>query len=171
MTEADAAFARVDLETETPSACSPAPPPPDWRGVVIRAPSVVRLARGVAPDRYGAAITIPICGYLCVDLVPDPPRGDVVLVAVDRASGARRSGELRSLDPSPVLPPPPRPKLRPSEIAGSVGHYFNTNLAWFVPVPLAPATYAVHAEYRGYTSNEVVVRVVHDERDAPPAKP
>jgi hypothetical protein len=165
MTEADRVFVEVDLDSNQSNACSPADPGPSWRGILIRAPSRAPLRRDAPPDRHGAFATIPICGYFLLDVIPDPTDPGFVLTAVDRATRKSYSGEISSLDESPVEPPPPSPPRSPSELKGlAAGGYFNTNLLWFVELPAAPAVYEVVATFKGQTSNKVTVELFEDDQ-------
>lgn len=153
-------FADVVLNTNERYACSPAEPPPQWRGVVINAPSRVSFKAGETAGQYGAFAAIPICGFFFVDANFAGADQPMKLVAVDRQSGRSYSGAIVELDPSPEEPPPEDDGFTPQELAGvASGGYFNPNLADFVALPAKAAVYAVHVELRDYKSNVVVVEI------------
>jgi hypothetical protein len=145
MADDDRSFFDVNLAVDDENACSPkVPDQPSWRGVLIRAPSRVPFRRGAPRDDHGAFTTFPICGYYFVDVAPDPAKRGVVLTAVDRAHGKTYSGEITSLDDTPVVPPPRSSPVPKSQLKGlAVGRHFNANLLWF----------------KGQVSNEVTVEL------------
>jgi hypothetical protein len=160
----DNIFKEVQLNTNRQHACSPSPPRPNWKGVVIRAPKTVTVKRGEAVGTSGAFTTIPICGYSLVSasIKPEKP---MRIVAVNNSTGIVYSGEIVNLDPSPEAPPPlDEEPLSEKEVIGiDVGKYFNPNLADFVKIPHETAQYNVHVEYRNYKSNVVTINVVEEK--------
>lgn len=159
MTDADEAFFQVDLESSSESPCSPRPPGPSWRGVLIRAPSRAPFGKGVPPGGHGAFATIPICGYTLVEAGGEPGQG-IVLTAVNRATGKRYSAPLVTPEEGTVAPEPIRAPVHPSRLQGlASGGHFNTNLLWTLDLPRAPAVYEIQAQLKGYTSNMVTVEL------------
>jgi hypothetical protein len=155
----DSLFQHVPLDTREPTACSPADPGTDWRGVMLRAPSQVML-----PDQrtQHSALIVPLCGLYFVDagsvLGRPTPK---MLVVTDEKSGQVYRGEIIKRDPNPQIPPPPSPPLDPALFANlAFQGYFNVNVASYVALPLRPARYRVKIEYSGHQSNEVSIAVV-----------
>jgi hypothetical protein len=156
-----AVFADVPLYSNEPHECSPAEPPPDWRGVTIRAPNRVSFERGEVAGPYGSFAAIPICGFFVVDAQLQGADEPMQLIAVDQQSGKRYSGAIVELDPSPEVPPPdhePVPAEEYADLAG--GGYFNVNLPDYVDLPVQSAVYRVHIEFRNHQSNVVLIELV-----------
>lgn len=155
-------FLDVPLNQNAPHACSPPLPALDWMGLVVRAPRRVEFTQGESIGDYHAFAAIPICGYYRVALRFEGPNDPMKLVAVDKKSGQVFSGPIVELDPSPDAPPPvvtavPDPaRLKNTKSGG----YFNPNLADYVNLPHASATYDVHVEFREHKSNVVTIELV-----------
>jgi hypothetical protein len=154
-------FADVPLHTSNPAPCSPEPPGPEWRGILIAAPERVTM------DRTGVALhppaPIPICGYYLLDVPREPTEEAIWLVLTEPATETTREAPVTSQDPSPVAPPPER-SLDPALLEGvASGSYFNPDLTTFLPLPPVAATYEVTVRYRGFTSNTVTIDVVAPE--------
>lgn len=157
-----AVFADVPLHSNEPHACSPAEPPPDWRGVTIRAPSRVSFKRGEVAGPYDSFAAIPICGFFFVDAQLHGADEPMQLIAVDQQSGQRYSGAIVELDPSPEDPPPDDDEPVPADAYAGIasGGYFNANLPDYVDLPVQSAVYRVHVEFRNHQSNAVLIELV-----------
>jgi hypothetical protein len=155
----DELFENVPFDTNKQTACSPAEPGIEWRGVKVRAPSQVVLPGKDAPH---PALIIPLCGIYRINLakaIRHP--GPVTLIVTDVASGQTYRGAIVDRDPHPSVSPPPRPPLDPADFEGIFsGTYFNFDVASYVALPLQAARYRVKVEWSGYESNEVSVAVV-----------
>jgi hypothetical protein len=162
-------FADVPLNANERHACSPPQPAPDWRGVVIRAPSRVAFKPGETVGQHGAFVAIPICGYFSVEANFAGANEPMKLIAVNRRTGQSYSGPIVELDSSPEEPPPEEDETyTPQQLAGlASGGYFNPNLTDYVALPAEAATYAIQVEFRNYKSNVVVVEVA----TLPPQQP
>lgn len=153
-------FLDVPLNVNQQHRCSPTHSDPRWRGVLIRAPSVVRFKEGETVGDYDAFAAIPICGYFHMDIQLGTPPEPMKLIAVDKRTKQVFSGPIIERDSSPDLPPPGELPVTPRQVQGlSGGGYFNPNLADFVELPRASATYDVHVEYRGFRSNVVTIEL------------
>jgi hypothetical protein len=155
----DSLFQHVPLNTSKSTACSPAHPGGDWRGLMLRAPSQVML-----PDQrtQHSAFTVPLCGLYLVNVASALRRPTPMMIIVtDEKSGQVYRGAIVERDPNPQIPPPPSPPLDPAEYANQAfGSYFNVNVASYVALPLRPARYRVKVEFSGHQSNEVDIAVV-----------
>jgi len=155
----DKLFENVPFDTNQQTACSPAEPSIDWRGVQVRAPSQVVLPRKNAPH---SALIIPLCGIYRINLaqaIRHP--GPLTLVVTDVASGQTYRGPIVDRDPHPRVPPPRSRRRDPADFEGIFsGTYFNYDVASYVALPLRPARYRVKVEWSGYESNEVSITVV-----------
>jgi hypothetical protein len=155
----DKLFEQVPLDTNEQTACSPADPGVDWRGVILRAPSQVIL-----PDQKTkhSALIVPLCGLYCVDVVSAIRHpGTQMLIVTDDTSGQVYRGAIVEHNPNPTIPPPPAPPPDPALYANQAyGSYFNINVASYVALPLRPARYRVRVEYAGHQSNEVRIAVI-----------
>lgn len=153
-------FLNIPFNTNAQTPCSPIPPGPTWRGILIQAPQRVKFRRGNTVGEHGAFAGIPICGYLLLDVPPIPTSESMRLIAVDSRTGHVYSGDIVELDESPEVPPPGHPSS-PEERRGlAVGGFFNPNLADYVALPMTSAVYHVHLEYREYRSNQVSIELV-----------
>lgn len=154
-------FLDVPLNRKGRHACSPPKPGPDWLGVIIRAPRLVKFQRGEVVGNYGAFAAIPICGFYRVEVRWEENPDPLKLVVVDRRTGQALSGPIIELDPSPIVPPPKGTPIDPQKTKGQTsGSYFNPNLADYVALPHTSATYDVHVEFREYKSNVVTIELI-----------
>jgi hypothetical protein len=155
----DKLFEHVPFDTNEQTACSPAEPGIEWRGVKVRAPSQVTLPGKDAPD---SALSIPLCGIYRINVVKAIQHpGPLMLVVTDITTGQSYRGAIIDRDPNITIPPPPSPPLDPADFEGIFsGTYFNYDVASYVALPLQPARYRVKVEWSGYESNEVSIAVV-----------
>lgn len=155
----DKLFENVPFGTNKQTACSPADPGIDWRGVEVRAPSQVYLPGKVAPH---SALIIPLCGIYRINLakaVRHP--GPRMLIVTDVDTGQSYREPVVNRDPSITISPRRSPLRDPAAFEGIFsGTYFNFDVASYVALPLQPARYRVKVEWSGYESNEVSVAVV-----------
>jgi hypothetical protein len=155
----DDLFENVPFDTNEQTACSPAEPSVDWRGVQVRAPSQVILP-GKGPPH--SALIIPLCGIYRISLakaIRHP--GPRTLIVTDADTGQSYRGPIVDRDPNITIPPPRLPRRDPAAFEGIFsGNYFNVNVASYVALPLQPARYRVKVEWSGYESNEVSIAVV-----------
>jgi hypothetical protein len=163
----DDVFKNAPLNSNEKAPCSPPEPEPTWRGIVIRAPQEVTFKTGDRVDEYGAFAVIPICGFHLMDVPAEPVEEPMVVVAVEKETGAKLIGPIVELDISPEIPPkiddePPSPEALEGVASGG---YFNRNLANFVDLPQIPATYDVHIEWRGFKSNVVTIKLVEETEE------
>ena len=158
-------FLSVQLNVDGKNICSPTNPGTgEWRGILIQAPRQVRFKKNQVVSGYRAFAAIPICGYrlipLRVDLLPEPLR----IIAVDTKTRLAYEGPIVDLDPDPEIPMPDRWTPTPKDVEGMAsGGYFNPNLADFVKIPIASATYDVHIEFREFKSNIVTIELILEE--------
>lgn len=158
----DELFAGVVTNENGPNACSPHQEDPSWTGILIRAPSRVELPAAAFGEGRRLAGTIPICGYSHLEALALKKAGKpMVLVAEDARTKDRFAGEVHTLDENRLIPPPAQLGQPPDEdLQGlRIGTYFNPNLLDFVALPARPATYLVHAEQAGATSNAVTIAI------------
>lgn len=157
MTTDESLFQQVPLDTSEKTACSPADPGTDWRGVVIRAPSHI-----VLPEKTSeySVLVVPICGLYLIDAASTFRHpGPKMLIVSDDTSGKIYKEPIVKRVPEPTIPPPPSRPINPSTKA-AFGNYFNVNVAAYVTLPMLPARYRVKIEYAGHQSNEVIIAVV-----------
>jgi hypothetical protein len=112
---------------------------------------------------YGAFAAIPICGYYLAEIRRDLPPEPLRIVAVDIKTKKSYAGPITELEKGIAAPPPPSPPRPPSARKSSAGGYFNPNLADFVALPKATATYEVHVEFRDLKSNAVTIELIVEE--------
>jgi hypothetical protein len=156
-------FLSVPLNVSQQHRCSPTQADPRWRGVLLRAPTRVRFKEGERVGGFGAFAAIPLCGFFRVDIRLDVPPEPFKLVAVDKRTGQVFSGAIVERDPSPEFPPPVDLPVTRRQVEGMAGGgYFNPNLADFVELPRASATYDVHVEFRGHRSNVVTIELIKE---------
>jgi hypothetical protein len=154
----DHEFFDVELGSNSPNGCSPSAPL--GHGLVIQAPTKTSFKRGEPADDGHAFAVIPICGVYDVEVPKTPSDDAVLIIALDVASGKRHEGPIREIDPSPMAPEPDVVPFTPEELEGmSVTSYFNANVARFVGLPTAAARYEIWVEFRGMSSNRVVIEV------------
>ena len=165
----DPRFGQVTLNSRGPTPCSPRAPLPSFRGILVAAPARVTFARGQSVGRLGAFAAVPLCIYYCLEPARVKPHDNTIealrLVAKDLATGDVHTGHI--IDPDPKAPlPPDVAALAPPDRAAlarmAVGGYVNPNLADYLPIPAAPAVYAVHVELEPYTSNTVRIELVEE---------
>jgi hypothetical protein len=153
----DSLFQKVPLDTNQQTACSPADPGINWRGVVLRAPS--RIIMPEKASQYSPFI-IPICGLYLVDVASTFRHpGPKILVFTDDASGKTYRGALVKPDPEPTVAPPQLRPVNPNT-KQAFGSYFNVNVTDYITLPMQAARYRVKIEYAGYESNELVIAIV-----------
>ncbi len=148
-------FEQMPVDVFEPTACSPRPPDPAWRGVAIQAP------RRVVVERGGRLPRIPVCGMYMLN-VPYPVVEDtIILYAREKKSGMTFTVPVRENDPSPEEPPPPTRPLTEKDVQGlASGRYFNPNAASLPGLPALPAVYDIYVEVRGIRSNVATLEVV-----------
>lgn len=123
-----------------------------WRGVLIKAPPVVRLD----PRRPGVMVR----GVYALSGLQMPPKAALKLLAIDVQTKRRYEAPMGQPDPNPVEPPPPRPPLAPEMRARlTFNGHFNAELIATLGLPLASAAYVVWAEVGSARSNEISVKV------------
>jgi len=156
----DDLFEHVPFDTNKQSACSPADPGIEWRGLKVRVPSEVALPKKNTPH---FALVIPLCGIYRINLaqaIRFP--GPLTLIVTDIATGKTYRGPIVDRDPNITIPPPPSPPLNASAFEGVFSStYFNVDVASYVALPLQPSRYRLKVEWAGYQSNEVTIAVVH----------
>ncbi len=156
----DHEFFSVELSGNSPNGCSPAPPPLPWKGLIIQAPTKTSFEAGEVADKHGAFAVIPVCGVYRVAVPKTPSHDPMVIVAVDIDSGKRYEGPIVLLDPSPIKTEPDGEPFDPKLLEGvSVTSFINANVANFVALPAVSARYEIWVEFRGMSSNKVVVEV------------
>lgn len=154
-------FERVPLGSTAPNPCSPRPPGPNWRGILIQAPSQVRIRPGERIGARGAFAAIPICGYYLLDVLALAKGLPLTLVVTNRASGKVFTGAVVEDDPSPEEPPPPDTPTDPKLLVGvATGGYFNPNLLDHVRLAAEPVVYEVQAVWGDARSNVVTIEIV-----------
>ncbi|MDR2335593.1 MAG: hypothetical protein LBE61_19165 [Burkholderiaceae bacterium] len=145
---------RRSLAVAQALACTPAAPnDPDWHGIIIDAPALVKV--GAGQNAFA-----PLCGLAVVPIiVPTPP--EMLVVAVDNATGQRYIGPAVAQAPLDYSVPNPVPRrLQPHEVAGMTGQLrFETDLMTALGLPRRDADYRVHIERGTLSSNVVRVRV------------
>lgn len=151
-------FFDVEMGSNSPNGCSPSAP--SGHGLLIQAPTKTSFTAGEPVDEGHAFAMIPICGAYTVEVPKTPSDDAVMIVALDMASGKRFQGPILEIDPSPMAPMPDIEPFTPEELEGlSVTSYFNANVARFVALPHASARYEVWVEFRGLSSNKVIIEV------------
>jgi hypothetical protein len=131
---------------------SPAPPHEVWRGVLIKAPAIVRLD----PRRP----VVIVRGVYVLSGLQVPPKATLKLIAIDVQSRKRYEALMGQQDPSPDEPAPDPPPLDPGlrERLTFNGH-FNAELMATLNLPLVPASYVVSAHVGTALSNEISVKL------------
>jgi hypothetical protein len=123
-----------------------------WRGILIKAPAVLRL------DPRRPAVTVR--GVYALSGVQVPLKSAMKLIAIDAKTKRRYEGFMGQQDPSPEEPLPDAPPLDPGmrERLTFNGH-FNVELLSSLNLPLVAATYVVSAELGTARSNEISVKL------------
>ena len=147
----DELFFRIALNSTEPTACSPADPGPEWRGILIRAPQSVRTADGL----------FPLCGFYNVDMAELADGNPIMIFAVEQDSQHTYRASMTEDDHSPEAPEPEMPAFDPKLLEGmAVGGYFNINLYDYLPLPPDSATYVLFAQYGLKQSNPITVHLI-----------
>jgi hypothetical protein len=158
----DMNFDQVPLNSREKTNCSPTGPALPWKGLVIVAPEVVTFESDqVVTDK---SVSLPVCGYYRVDLEKLLEGKALALVAVDTATKEEYRGDMLDNDEGIMAPEPEESEpLTASNVEGmSTASYFNPDLFHYIDLPKQDAVYEVYAEYGGYTSNVVRVKVVFE---------
>lgn len=152
-------FDDVPFDTNKQTACSPADPGIDWRGLKVRAPSQIVMPKKATPQ---IALVIPLCGMYRINLTQAFRHpGPLALIVADIATGKTYHSPILYRDPNPTIPPPPSPPLDAAAFEGIFSStYFNVDVASYVALPLQPARYRLRVEWAGYQSNEIDIAVV-----------
>lgn len=149
-------FSTVEVNIEGRAPCIPVPPAdPRWVGILINAPTSVK-----AFDN--APTVIPICVFAALPIiVPDPP--PMMLIAINRDTGARHSGPAFTRPPPPddaVPDPTPSRPLTQQEVAGTLGRgRFTTDLVAAVNLPAGNGLYDVYIERGDIVSEPVTISI------------
>lgn len=156
-------FADVPLHANRSTACTPEPADPEWRGILIAAPTRVTLEP--VGDGFIPPAPVPICGYFVLDILATRDDGPMRLVLTEAGGGADepvvRTAHLTPTSRSPRKPPPEPEPVDPELLEGlASGGYFNPDLTYFLPLRPEPAIYEVQVEFAGFTSNTVTIEVV-----------
>ena len=155
----DQSFRDVPLNTREQNPCSPKDPGPQWRGILIQAPTQVSFGHGAVAREVFAAI--PICGLYTLDLSSLMNGAPMKLIAIDKKTQKIYTGAVVDEDPSPEEPPPTSEPLDPAKLKGlATSSYFNLNLVSYVRLPAHLALYDVMVEYGGMQSNKVPIEIV-----------
>lgn len=137
---------------ETPE--SPKPPQPQWRGVMIAAPTEAKLSLKQPMIIVRGTYRISGANY--------PANDRIKLVAINIATKREFSGYAGQRDASPDVPPPDSEKADPAVLKRMVfSGFFNADLVATVKLPWTSASYRVRAEFGTIPSNEVTIQVLN----------
>jgi len=144
--------------------CSPEIDDPDFRGILLNAPTIVTFSPGKSNPINGAFAPVIVCGAFVFDYSTLDLDGNfadsIVMVAVDEKSRNSFRGTMTGVE-NPV----PMPEKLDDEENGSdfaediIGGYFNPNLAVIMGLPIREADYVVYALLGPYESNRVRISV------------
>ena len=156
-TEQDAFFA-VPLNTREANPCSPQAPDDEWQGILIRVPQVIALRR--PGDPVASRPSGPICGLYRIGLNRLASGVPMLLKATDRATGKVYTGIVLDRDRGHEEPPPRPRAIDPARLARmTTSSHFNLDLFDYLALPLRGASYLLHAEYGGLSSNTVLIEL------------
>jgi hypothetical protein len=160
----DPAFDEVVEGSYMEYACSPDIDDPDFIGIVLNAPKVVKYEPGKPDPISGAFAPIIVCGAYAFKYTTLGLNGDfadsIVMVAVDENSRISYHGTMTGIDNAEPPPAGGEDGLTPEDFAGdTIGGYFNPNLATLMNIPEKDADYVVYALLGPYESNRVRISV------------
>lgn len=151
MNHDDELFFRIALNSTEPTACSPADPGPEWRGILIRAPESIRIAKGI----------FPVCGFYNVDMAELEDGRPITIFAIEQPSQRTYVASMTEEDHSPEEPEPELEPVDSKLLEGmSIGGYFNINLYDYLQLPPDSATYTLFVQYGLKQSNTVTVKLI-----------
>jgi len=143
-------FNEIETGILGPTPCSPQPPDPSFRGILINAPRVVTFKKGHVVPETRTFAKIPICGYYHINAIYPPPKYPSILEGMRMTAVNKDSQEMFT---GPVIDctdrelPPETTPFTKEELEGiSVSAYFTPNLLEFVLLPEAPGVYEVYVE-------------------------
>jgi len=164
--ESDDVFAEVVEGSYMGFDCSPQIDDPNFRGIVLNAPKLVKYVPGNADPIHGGFARIIVCatyefGYRKFDFDGDI-EDNIVFVAVDDQTSASYSGTMEGIDNEI-----PEWDIR-DDMGGSddeeqgydqIAGYINPNLAVIMDLPEKEADYIVYAILEDFESNRVKISV------------
>lgn len=155
----DPVFDSVQPDSFNHFPCSPKPEDPEFRGILISGPEVVRFSPD--GDRLtGTFAVIPVCGSATFDSA-GIDLSEIVLLAVDTTTHKSFSGKIgRPRNLTNASPAPGKAGLKGAQGASILQRgYFNPNLTRVVSLPARAAEYEVFATLRDHKSNVIRIRV------------
>lgn len=144
--------------------CSPDMDDPDFRGILLNAPEVVRFSPGETNPISGAFAPVVVCGAFTFAYTTMGLDGDfadsIVIVAVDEKSRVSFRGTMQGVENEEPEPEGIYGELAPEDLADDViGGYFNPNLAVILGLPETEADYVVYALLGPFESNRVRISI------------
>ncbi len=163
----DSAFDAIAEHSFESNACSPEIEDPDWRGIALNAPRVVKYAPGSQGPLDLAFARAIICGYAHFDYLTLDLRGafleSILFVATHTETHEVYTGKLEIVA-NAIPDEPDDEEDSPEDLAGlSIGEYFNINIAAVVGLPEGSAEYKIHATLGEFRSNVVTMRIEAEE--------
>ena len=164
----DAAFEEVTEGSYQYFECSPDIDDPDFRGILLNAPSVVTFGPGSSNPLNGAFAPVVVCGAFVFDYSTLGLNGDfadsIVMVAVDEKSRRSFRGTMTGIENAEPMPEGLDDDENESDFSEDIiGGYFNPNLAVILGLPEQEADYVVYALLGTFESNRVRISVKESE--------
>lgn len=157
----NADFKSIELDSDSKNVCSPdISTQSDFIGVAINVPTEVEF-EAEKPAEDGSFTVIPICGFYQLDLAELSKDSVIQLFAMNVETEQVYRGKLIEEDAGTEEPMPfDEPELQPQDLEGQLlSAYFNPNLAHYVDLPLAEATYKILVQIGQVKSNVVEVKI------------
>ncbi len=149
-------FESVELESYDVSVCSTAIPSGNWLGLVINAPTQIKIEKD-------NPLLVAVCGFFSV-MVLDAMDGKPLTVTVNIAdTDMHYSGIVEPMvDEGPdVEPPEDAPEVERADLAGvGTSGYFNIDIQTYLPYQFSPGLFDVSFSYAGVKSNVVRIKLV-----------
>ncbi|MEP1445380.1 MAG: hypothetical protein ABJK37_04585 [Paraglaciecola sp.] len=161
MANNNADFKNIELNSDSKNLCSPdVSTKADFIGIAINVPTEVKFDE-VETAEDGSFTIIPICGFYQLDLAELSKDSVIQLFAMNVETEQVYRGELLEEDAGTEEPMPfDEPELQPQDLEGQLlSAYFNPNLAYYVDLPIAEATYKILVQIGQEKSNIVEVKV------------
>lgn len=161
MANNNADFKSIELNSDSKNLCSPdISTQSNFIGVAINVPTEVEF-EAVKPAEDGSFTVIPICGFYQLDLAELSKDSVIQLFAMNVETQQVYRGNLIEEDAGTEEPMPfDEPELQPQDLEGQLlSAYFNPNLAHYVDLPIAEATYKILVQIGQVKSNVVEVKI------------
>lgn len=163
----DAAFDEIDEHSFESNACSPEIEDPDWRGIALNAPSLVKYTPGAEGPLDLAFARALLCGYAHFDYTTLGLQGafleSILFVATNTETNDVYTGKLEIVE-NAIPDDFDDEDDSPEDLAAlSIGEYFNINIAAVAQLPEGSAEYKIHATLGEFRSNVITMRIEAEE--------